>query len=224
MRPLVIVRPQPGASATAKAARQMGLDARTIPLFAIEPVEWAVPDVGEFDALVFTSANAIREAGAGLERLRELEAHCVGEATAAAALEAGFAVATTGRGGVDALLGELPPGLRLLHLCGVHWHEPAAEAQAITHVPVYRSVGLPVGPELRAVEGAVVAIHSPRSAATLARAVDEAGIDRAGTVIAAISRAAAAAAGQGWERIEVASEPADSALLPLAAELCNNPR
>ena len=51
---------------------------------------------------MLTSANAIRHGGAGLERLRSLPVHAVGEATAAAAREAGFAVAGIGEGGCRA--------------------------------------------------------------------------------------------------------------------------
>src|SRR5688572_19197975 len=108
MRRLVIVRPEPGASATAQRARAIGLDALTMPLFKAEPVEWQVPDPGQFDALLLTSANAVRHAGAGLGRLRDLPVYAVGEATAAAARDAGFAIAASGDGGIERLLGSVP--------------------------------------------------------------------------------------------------------------------
>jgi len=41
--------------------------------------------------------------------------------------------------------------------------------------------------------------------------------------LAAISPDTAAAAGPGWERVEVAAEPSDAALLAIASRLCNNP-
>ena len=88
MRPLVILRPEPGASATARAAAALGLDPLVIPLFVVEPVEWVAPDPAGFDALLLTSANAIRNGGAELERVRGLPAVCVGEGTAAAAVSA----------------------------------------------------------------------------------------------------------------------------------------
>jgi uroporphyrinogen-III synthase len=44
---------------------------------------------------------------------------------------------------------------------------------------------------------------------------------RGATAIAAISDAAADAAGTGWSEIHVAAEPGDDALLALAARLCN---
>jgi len=41
--------------------------------------------------------------------------------------------------------------------------------------------------------------------------------------VAAISRGAAAAVGDGWRAVEVADAPTDDALLALAARLCNKP-
>jgi uroporphyrinogen-III synthase len=42
--------------------------------------------------------------------------------------------------------------------------------------------------------------------------------------VAAISAAAADAAGGGWAAIEAAETPTDDALLALVARLCNKPR
>jgi uroporphyrinogen-III synthase len=47
--------------------------------------------------------------------------------------------------------------------------------------------------------------------------------DRGDILIAAISPAAAEAAGVGWGVVEAAGEPSDDALLALAARLCNKP-
>ena len=41
MRRVLVLRPEPGASATVERARRLGLDAVAIPLFEIEPVAWA---------------------------------------------------------------------------------------------------------------------------------------------------------------------------------------
>lgn len=223
MRPLVIVRPQPGAESTARAARDAGLDPIVLPLFAIEPVEWEAPERSGFDALLLTSANAVRFGGGELEGLRASLAYCVGEATAAAARNAGFAVAGVGNGGVDALLDSIPAGVRLLHLCGADRREPRSPKQAIAHLAVYRSVELPPPGDLHPIEKAVVMVHSPRSAARVRRLAEERGIDRGTASIAAISPEAADAAGAGWEAVEIAAAPSDSELLSLAVRLCNNP-
>jgi len=223
MRLLVVLRPQPGATATAEAAREMGLETLVLPLFAVDPVDWDVPDPSEFDGLLLTSANAVRHGGPDLEMLRSLPAHCVGEATAKAARDYGFEVTTVGQGRVDPLLRSLPAGLRLLHLCGVHRREPEAPAQGITVVPVYRSDALPAPSRLAEIEGAVAAIHSPRAGARLSSLVDESALARERIAVAAISREAADAAGGGWETVEIAANPSEVALLALAARLCNNP-
>ncbi len=223
MTRLVILRPEPGASATAAAARAMGLEPVVVPLFAIEPVAWQAPDVGQFDAVLLTSASAPRHGGSALEQVRGLPAHCVGEATATAAREAGFSVARTGTAGVDALLDSMPPDLRLLHLCGTDRRDPQAPKQAIRSVPVYRAVAIEPDDAMRSIDGAVVAVHSPRAAARLSVLADSLGLRRDTIRIAAISDEAATAAGPGWRTVEAAAEPGDSALLALAARLCNKP-
>lgn len=217
MRRLVILRPEPGASATVERAAAMGFDAVAMALFAVEPVAWEAPDRRRFDALLLTSANAVRHGGAGLERLRGLPAFAVGEATAEAARAAGFEIAGTGAAGVDALLASIPAGVRLLHPCGEH---RAAASEGLA-VPVYRSFELPPPDDLRKLAGQTVAVHSPRAGRRLAELVDQAGIDRATICIAAISAAAAAAAGDGWAIREAAETPNEAALLALAARLCD---
>lgn len=222
MRPLVIVRPEPGASATATAAEAKGLTPVLVPLFKVEPVDWRAPEPGEFDALLLTSANAIRHGGTGLEEVRALPAYCVGEATASAASEAGLSVTAVGAAGVDDLLASIPARSKLLHLCGTQWREPANPGHSIRHLPVYDSLELPRPARIGLIEGAVVAVHSPRAASTLARHADDCRLERHRTAIAAISAETAAAAGQGWEAVEAAGEPSDLALLAIAARLCHN--
>ncbi len=218
MRRLVILRPEPGASATAERARAIGLEPVAMPLFKVEPVAWEAPDAGSFDALLLTSANAVRHGSDGLQKLRQLPVYAVGEATAAAAREAGFDIASTGDAGVERLLGSIGSDVRLLHLCGEHRTETDAK-QAITTIPVYRAAELPLPDDFRRIEGQVVAVHSPRAGKRLA----ELGMDRSTVRIAAISPAAATAAGPGWERCEAADAPNEEALLALAARLCDNP-
>jgi hypothetical protein len=66
--------------------------------------------------------------------------------------------------------------------------------------------------------GAIVLLHSPRSASLFSELIGDL---RAQTRIAAISDAAAAAAGPGWSGVAVALEPRDDALLAAAAELAD---
>lgn len=221
MRRLFILRPEPGASASAERARRLGMEPVVVPLFQVEPVEWALPGPADaFDALLLTSANAPRFAGPALQALAALPAHAVGDATADAARAAGLRVASVGSAGVEQLLGRLDPALRLLHLCGTHRRGADGSAQSILPVAVYRSAERDVGRALDALDGEVAALHSPRAAERLAELVPP---DRRRSVrIAAISPAAAAAAGQGWERVRPTPQPGDEALLALARRLCED--
>jgi uroporphyrinogen-III synthase len=218
MRRVMVLRPEPGASATVAKARAMGLDAFAVPLFSVEPVAWDVPDAATLDGILLTSANAVRHGGEGLLTLRGLPAYAVGDSTAEAAREAGFDIAAAGDAGVDRLLGSIDPDLRLLHLCGEDRRMPVDPKQRITAVPVYRAI--PVDkPDLREGEGVVALIHSPRAGRQFAEVVPA----RQSIAIAAISAAAAEAAGDGWAAVEAAPEPTDEALLALAARLCEKP-
>jgi uroporphyrinogen-III synthase len=215
MRKLLLLRPEPGLSASAERARAMGLYVITCPLFRVDPVHWSAPDPAAYDALLLTSANVIRHGGDGLEALKSLPVHAVGTATAAAAEEASFPVQTVGSGNLGDLLAKLPTSLRLLHLTGEDRREAPADRQ-IDHLIVYRSVQIEA-PDLPNLEGLVAAVHSPRAGRRLA----ELTAARHRTAIAAISAEAAEACDRGWERIEVAEHPNDPSLLALAAALCH---
>jgi uroporphyrinogen-III synthase len=214
VRTLLLLRPEPGLSASAERARALGLDVLCCPLFRVEPLDWDVPDPTHYDALLLTSANAVRHAGPKLAMLASLPVHAVGQLTAAAARDAGLNVETVGCGNVSDLLSALPASLRLLHLAGED-HRPNAESSIERRI-TYRSAPISE-PNLPLLDGLVVAVHSPRAGMRLA----ELAWARGAAIIAAISNAAAAACGDGWAEIAVAAEPNDKSLLALAASLCH---
>jgi len=218
MRRLVVLRPEPGGSATAERARERGLQPVLVPLFELEPVSWKAPELSRFDRLLLTSANAVRHGGDQLLQMRGLPVYAVGEATAGAARDAGFEIARIGDDGVDRLLGSIEPSARLLHLCGEDRRLPAHSRHEITPLVVYRAKPIET-PDLGAAKESVALIHSPRAGRRFAELVE----DRASIMIAAISAAAADALGGGWGAIEIAESPNDDALLALAARLCNKP-
>lgn len=218
MRRVLVLRPEPGAGATIERARGLGLEAIAVPLFEIEALEWKAPEAASFDALLLTSANAVRYGGNELLKLRGLKAYAVGDATALAGREAGFDIAATGDAGVERLLGSIEPGLKVLHPCGEDRRDPTDARQDVVPIAVYRSRAIEK-PDLSAVRGSIVLVHSPRAGRRLAELV----ADRGSIAIAAISSEAAKAVGSGWECIESARGPNDDALLALAARLCNNP-
>ncbi|HKX92765.1 MAG TPA: uroporphyrinogen-III synthase [Sphingomicrobium sp.] len=218
MTRVLVLRPEPGASETVERAGEHGLEAVSIPLFKIEPLAWTAPGVDSFDALLLTSANAVRHGGEGLDSLRALPVYAVGPATADAAREASFEIAGVGSADIDTLLATVDPKLRLLHLCGEHRRATSAP-HAITSVPVYRSNALPRPAGLDRAGADVALIHSPRAGARLAELVEH----RGSIALVAISAAAADAAGEGWASVHAADRPTDEALLALAARLCNKP-
>lgn len=220
---VLILRPEPGARATAARAEAMGLRAVVAPLFTIVPAAWEPADPRRYDAIVLTSANAPRCAGTALAPLCRLPAYAVGEATAAAARDAGFADVRTGPSDGGALLAfAAGDGVRrALHLCGRD--NLPLEAAGITTEQrvVYAAEAvaqLPVAAEQALAGGAVALLHSPRAARTFASLVAR----REGVRLALISAAASEAAGEGWAAKAVAGTPRDEALLEVARGLCQS--
>ena len=219
MKPLIILRPEPGNSASLAAARALGLEAFGAPLFAIQPVQSPQP-VGPFDAILAGSANAFRHGGATLTGLKHLPVYAVGETTAQAARAVGFAVAATGVGGLQAVLDDLPPDVaRLLRLAGrerVSLMPP--RGVTLAEQVVYAAEPLPLPPALMEhfTKPCVIALHSAEAARHFARLVP----DRAYLSLVCIGQRVAAAAGPGWAEVRCAATPDDPALLALAAAMC----
>lgn len=217
-RVLAVLRPEPGNAATLARAQAAGFQAIALPLFEVRALDWAIPDPSAYDALVLTSASALRFGGAGLAALRGLPVVAVGAHTAAAARAAGFDVMATGEGNAADLVAlAAAHGIgRALHLGGRdHMLAPGGPVAAI--VPVYESAEVPVDPAaLRALEGTTALLHSARAARRLGALLDAAAIPRAHVAIAAFSPAVAVAAGAGWAAVAAAATPDDAALFAAA--------
>ncbi len=219
-RRVLVLRPDPGSAATVRRAEAGGLVAIAAPLFMVVPIAWDPPEAAAHDALMLTSANAVRHAGASLARYHAMPVYTVGKATAAAARVAGFTDIHTGQTGAADLLDLMAAdGVRRpLHLVGREHRDAAHPTLTITRRIVYAAD--PVGslPDVarRALAADVIALlHSPRAAALFASLVD----DRGAIALAAISPATAQAAGTGWRAIAIASGPNDIALLEAALSL-----
>lgn len=213
MRPVAVLRPEPGNAATAARLAAIGRQVIRLPLFAVRPLAWTPPDPADHDALLLTSANTLRHGGAGLAALRALPALTVGEATAQAARRAGFAVALTGSGDAAALLAlaEARGYRHLLHLGGRERTVDAGGAIARA-IDVYASEAIaPAMDGIAQLAGSIALLHSARAAARLAALV--APEDRPAILLAAIGPAVATAAGGGWGGVAVADAPDDAALL-----------
>lgn len=225
MIPLIVIRPQPGADATAAAAAQLGLAPHVFPLFAIQPVPWEPPNPVEVDALLIGSANAVRHAGAALARFRGKPAYAVGETTAAAARAAGLTIAALGSGGLDGVLAQVTAHRRLLRLAGrerVALRPPPGVL--LTERIVYASNPRAFPSELTGMLSApaLVLLHSAAAAEHFARECDRLSLDRAILALATIGPRVTAACGSGWAEIVTATAPNDAALLARARQLCQN--
>jgi uroporphyrinogen-III synthase len=214
-RPVLVLRPQPGADATAARAAERGLRAIIAPLFRIAPRDWAMPDA-RFDALLFTSANAVRALDDRVDRT--VPAYAVGTATAEAARAAGFESVTVGPGRIEELIPLiLADGIgSLLHLAGEDRTAFDPAGLRIETRIVYAAEPVEPSPAFAEAlaEGAVALLHSARAAQRF-RA-----LAGTGGRIAAISEGVRAAAGEGWAAVAVADAPGDDALLAAAARLC----
>ena len=213
---ILVLRPQPGADETAARARALGLEPVVAPLFSVRPLDWTPPDPAGFDAVMLTSASAARQASEGLAPFRHLPCYAVGEATATAAAEAGFADIRVGPDdGSSLLLMMAEAEVRaVFHPCGRDHLALDLPGVAITRVPVYAAesaerLPVPAG-------GLLALLHSPRAAALFAGLAG----DKSRVRIAAISARTARAAGIGWQEVAIAPQPRDAALLELAVQLC----
>ena len=227
MVPLVIVRPEPGNEASTAAAHAAGLDARSWPLFEVVAKSWEAVPPEDYDALLIGSMQVFLHGGRGLGALRGLPVYAVGEATAAAARSAGFDVAATGTGSLQALLGQVDPRhRRLLRLTGqerVALTVPAGVT--VDERVVYISQPRPLPAELEALlrDPAIVLLHSAEAAHHLTAECVRRAIRRAPIRLAALSSRIAAAAGDGWGEVAAAALPEDKALLALARQMCQDP-
>ncbi len=220
MSGVVVLRPEPGASATAAAARAAGFSPLVVPLFAIRPCAWEAPGALAFDAVMMTSANAARHGGPALADYRMLPLYTVGAATAAAARAAGFETVIEAGPDVATLAARLRAGRHrtILDLGGRERTPFDPGPLQIVRRELYASQEIAVdagqlGEAAR--QGAVMLLHSARAAARLAALLSPQELR-----VAAIS--AGAAGDHPWAATEIAALPNDAALLAAAARLCDH--
>ncbi len=224
---MCIIRPQPGADATAALARQAGIAAEVIPLFEVQSLPWAIPDAANYDALMLTSANALRHGGGGLAALLGLPVYAIGTATAAAARAAGFGVIWTGTDGANALViqAKADHNLRLLWLSGRHYSNVATPPEiSIDTCPVYDSTALAAPSTLIKYLSSphLTALHSVRAAQHFSSICDTHDVDKSNIAILSYSDKIAAAAGLGWAASLISNAPNDDALLLKAKSYFTN--
>ncbi|MEW6576153.1 MAG: uroporphyrinogen-III synthase [Pseudomonadota bacterium] len=221
---ILIIRPQPGNDASAARAQKAGHTPIQLPFFEVRMRDWDAPDPAQFDALLITSANAVRHAGNQLDAFAALPVHAVGRNSADAVRAAGFNLASTGNTGAEQAIENAREAghRRLLWLAGED--QTAFAVPADMHIEtrvVYAADPIELGEDAQqmVLQADVVALHSARAAEHFAHFVDAAGLDRSSIALAAFSQGIADAAGHGWRAIAVAERPEDQALLSAAHTL-----
>lgn len=221
-RPVLVIRPEPGNAATVSRAQSRGLLTHAVPLFEIETVEWSADEPDRYVGVLLTSANAVRRAGSLVQRYTHLPAFAVGDNTADAARRAGFVSVVSGEGDVSRLIAQIATlGLhRLLHLSGEDVTSFDALGIDIDRRIVYRAQARDPGLSLGAAveRNPIILVHSARAGKRLAELVPAPA--KASCAIVAISNPVADAVGAGWEKVAVARDPRDEAMLDQAASFC----
>lgn len=185
-------------------------------------VEWDVPD-GQFDAVMLTSEAAPRLAGRGAMLFAHLPTYCVGPATRAAALAAGFTNVHPGPGGAVVLAKMIAAEgyQNILHLAARDRTPIPTALARITACTVYAAeltdLSGEAGAALNAGEIDWILLFSTRSAVAFAAACP----DRSRVSIAAISDDVLRAAGSGWRNAVTASTTNELAILAAAGLTCD---
>jgi len=102
---VLVTRPYPDDETTATALRARGFEVLRAPMLRFEPVAFRDDADARYGAIIVTSANALRAIASHLagSRLLKLPLFAVGEHTASAARDAGFAEVIAAKGDAGAL-------------------------------------------------------------------------------------------------------------------------
>ncbi|RAZ85318.1 uroporphyrinogen-III synthase [Mesorhizobium hawassense] len=119
---VLVTRPEPGASRTARRLEAQGFQPVVLPLTVTSALLAEATVGADTVAVSVTSANAVRHAPKALiATLVGLQCHAVGKRTAEACRAAGFSSVTEGPGDAEALAGTIAGGLAgktVIYLCG----------------------------------------------------------------------------------------------------------
>ncbi|ODA92015.1 uroporphyrinogen III synthase [Mesorhizobium sp. SEMIA 3007] len=228
---VLVTRPEPGASRTARRLQETGFQPVVLPL--TETV--ALPaDTGFVtgDAVAVTSANAVRHASREvIASLAALPCHAVGARTAEAARTMGFSSVIEGSGDAEALADAIAaalPGKAITYLCGrvrFPMFEQRLEAAGVRvrAVETYDTLPVPYSDEtiLALLSGQsvdAVLLYSAKAAVAMQALSKRPALQEAFEKIQvfALSARIAAAFGDGaGKTIHIAARPDEEALLAL---------
>lgn len=228
---ILVTRPEPDNRATEAKLRAKGYRALLAPLLRFEPVPAALGN-DTFAGVIITSANALRATQIP-ETLRALPLFAVGDHTAAAARQAGFADPRSAHGDVKSLMalvakeGTSP----LLYLAGEDVSadlgaQLAKSGIAVITRTVYRMAAahaLPDDVKAALTNGGVKAVlhYSRQSAAAFVAAARAAGLQAALALpqVCLSDRIAQFLKEAGATRLAVAAAPDEEALLKALATI-----
>ncbi len=228
-RRVLVTRPEPGASRTARRLAADGFEPLVLPLTVFSRRETGRIDLAGVSAIALTSANAVRAMPADLPVLAgDIPVLAVGRQTAAAAREAGFARVATGPGdgaGLAALAAQVAEGGAVLHLCGSPRDgdfETALSARGVTVRPVetYAMVATDIRDAELAALGAADAVlvysaEGGRHLAELAARPAARQLLAGARVLCLSDKCASAVSGRLLDRVAVAARPDEDALFDL---------
>jgi uroporphyrinogen-III synthase len=224
-----VTRAEPGASRTAERLRVLGHDPLVAPLLEASPLPGASVELEGVGALAFTSANGVT-AFAGLSPERALRVYAVGDATAEAARDAGFAEVRSTAGDVNALAAAIVADRA--QIAGAVLH-PAPRSPAGDLAGALRAAGLQARAaplyETRAADRLpsaiadvlprmqAVLVHSPRAGQALARLSREPPLSQHAPALSVfgLSPASLRDVGSVFGRVAASAAPEEAALLAL---------
>jgi uroporphyrinogen-III synthase len=229
---VVVTRPEPGASRTVSLLRDRGFEPILLPL--TETVAMPVADLPAIGAaaVAITSANAVRHAPKeAIAALAALPCHAVGKRTAEAARKAGFLAVGEGPGNAEALADSLAGdfvGKTIVYLCG-RVRFPAFEQRLeaagvqVHAVETYDTLAVSYSDEavlarLSGQPADAVLLYSARAAAAMQSLTKRPALEELfekALFFALSARIAAALDDTPGERLSIAEQPDEDALLAL---------
>jgi len=226
---VLVTRPRFDAARTAERLAALRHRAMIDPVIEIEALPFEMPG-GNFSAIAFTSANAVRVASAH-DAIKKVPVFAVGSRTAEVAREFGFENVGVAAGDVNALgemlAAELPSGAHVVHLAGedragdlpgrLARSGITVETKVVYRARVSRSLAPETVQAFREGRIDIVLHYSERSAAAFVRLADAAGIsdDIRKTRHLCLSSAVAAPLKLVGVRPEIAAAPEEAALFDL---------
>ncbi|QPF85006.1 uroporphyrinogen-III synthase [Bradyrhizobium genosp. L] len=240
---VLVTRPHPDSEATCAALRARGIEALAAPVLRFEPLPFHDDDDADYDAVIVTSANALRGIDLAGHRLLRLPAFAVGTHTADAARAAGFDKVKVAKGDAEAVrdlvlarvkANKLKKSATLLYLAGADLARDLAgelgEAglTVITHT-TYRMVPVAVFPDeisdaFMASRVKAVLHYSRRSARAFLDAARAGGLEISALALPQCCISASVAAvlrDAGATQLVVAAQPDETALLEAVSRSLN---